>query len=70
MSSDFFTAERIAELRRQSEAMTEADWREQAINFAYHNGHIEDKRITREGVARAYDAATAVEKGLASWLST
>jgi hypothetical protein len=29
--------------------------RAQAIDFAYGNGHFEDPRITREGVARAHD---------------
>jgi len=33
--------------------MTPEEIREQAIDFAYGNGHIEDSRVTREGVARA-----------------
>ena len=36
--------------------MTPEEIREQAISFAYGNGHIEDPRITREGIARAVDA--------------
>ena len=33
--------------------MSEAELREQAIDFAYGNGHFEDDRVTREGVTRA-----------------
>jgi hypothetical protein len=33
--------------------MTPEEQREQAIDFAYGNGHFEDPRITREGIARA-----------------
>lgn len=36
--------------------MTPDEIREQAISFAYGNGHIEDPRVTREGIARAVDA--------------
>jgi hypothetical protein len=36
--------------------MTPEDIREQAISFAYGNGHIEDSRVTRDGIARAVDA--------------
>ena len=33
--------------------MSAEELREQAIDFAYGNGHFEDERVTREGVARA-----------------
>jgi hypothetical protein len=33
--------------------MTPEELAAQAISFAYGNGHIEDDRVTREGVARA-----------------
>jgi hypothetical protein len=52
--------------------MTPEEKRAQAISFAYGNGHLEDERITREGVARAYDAlkrdaeVTEVEAGQAA----
>ncbi len=36
--------------------MTPEEIREQAISFAFGNGHIEDERITRESIARAVDA--------------
>jgi len=36
--------------------MTPEEIREQAISFAYGNGHIEDERVTREGIARAIEA--------------
>ncbi len=36
--------------------MTPEEIREQAISFAYGNGHIEEPRITREGITRAVDA--------------
>lgn len=35
--------------------MTPEERRQQAVSFAYGNGHIEDPRITRDGVGRAYD---------------
>lgn len=35
--------------------MTPEEEREQAIDFAYGNGHMEDERVTREGIAAAYD---------------
>jgi hypothetical protein len=35
--------------------MTPEEIREQAISFAYGNGHIEDSRISREDIARAVD---------------
>lgn len=35
--------------------MSEQELREQAIDFAYGNGHFEDPRVTLEGVARAAD---------------
>lgn len=35
--------------------MTPEELREQAISFAYGNGHMENSRITREGCAQAYD---------------
>jgi hypothetical protein len=36
--------------------MTPEEIREQAISFAYGNGHIEDERVTREGITRAVAA--------------
>jgi hypothetical protein len=33
--------------------MTPQEIREQVIDFAYGNGHLEDQRVTREGIARA-----------------
>jgi hypothetical protein len=33
--------------------MTPEEIREQLIDFAYGNGHFEDSRVTREGIARA-----------------
>ena len=39
--------------------MTPDEIREQAISFAYGNGHIEDARITRDEIARAVDAVYA-----------
>jgi hypothetical protein len=36
--------------------MTPEEIREQAISFAYGNGHIDDRRVTREGITRAVDA--------------
>ncbi len=38
--------------------MTPEELMEQAISFAYGNGHFEDERVTREGVARAASALT------------
>jgi hypothetical protein len=35
--------------------MSEEELREQAIDFAYGNGHFEDPRVTLEGVTRAAD---------------
>jgi hypothetical protein len=37
--------------------VSDEEWRENSISLAYHNGHIEDEKVTREGVARAYDAS-------------
>ena len=42
--------------------MTPEEVREQAISFAYGNGHIEDVRITRDEIARAVDAVYAEVK--------
>ncbi len=42
--------------------MTPDEVREQAISFAYGNGHIEDARITRDEIARAVDAVYAEAK--------
>jgi hypothetical protein len=33
--------------------MTTQEIQAQVIDFAYANGHFEDERVTREGVARA-----------------
>jgi hypothetical protein len=43
----------IEGLRLRAYRMTPEEIREQAIDFAYGNGHVEDPRVTREGVARA-----------------
>ncbi len=40
----------------RSYQMTPEEFRQQAISFAYGNGHFEDPRVTYEGVARAADA--------------
>jgi hypothetical protein len=42
--------------------MTPEEIREQAISFAYGNGHIEDSRITREDIARAVDEIYGVRE--------
>jgi hypothetical protein len=42
--------------------MTPEEIREQAISFAYGNGHIEDPRVTREGITRAVDAVYGERK--------
>jgi hypothetical protein len=36
--------------------MTPDELRAQAISFAYGNGHLEDSRVTREGITRAVDS--------------
>jgi hypothetical protein len=46
-----------ARYRVENGLVTDEEWRENSISLAYHNGHIEDERVTREGVARAYDAS-------------
>ena len=42
----------LVERARQYQ-MTPEEIREQVIDFAYGNGHFEDHRVTREGIARA-----------------
>jgi hypothetical protein len=42
----------LVERARQYQ-MTPEEIREQIIDFAYGNGHFEDQRVTREGIARA-----------------
>jgi hypothetical protein len=46
--------------------MTPEEIREQAISFAFGNGHIEDSRVTREGIARAVDALYGERKAHAA----
>jgi hypothetical protein len=42
----------LVERARQYQ-MTSEEITEQIIDFAYGNGHFEDQRVTREGIARA-----------------
>lgn len=42
--------------------MSPEELREQAIDFAYGNGHFEDSRVTIEGITRAADLDSEDEK--------
>ena len=57
MSDDLEDLIEQARYRVVNGLISDEEWRENTISFAYGNGHIEDERVTREGVARAYDAS-------------